>query len=178
MSVKGWIATAIIAPLIVGFILLKAEYSFFSKTSVSDASLSQQAEQLVKRVAPNTQDEQSVIETDLGNLETLFIVAQKIYGSTERNTEYSKLIKLALIENKPGFSFKVAQQIYGSTERNEQYINIIDKCLALNMCSLALKIADQIYGSTERNAQYAKIIEMGSKKRENSASSNSLVPTP
>ena len=176
MSVRNWIATAIVAPLIVGTILLKTEYSFFSKNSSSGESLSQKAEQLVQRVEPKAK-ERTEVEPDLGNLETLFSVAQKIYGSTERNSEYVKLIKLALAENKPGFAFKVAQQIYGSTERNAQYVTIVDKCLLLKRYSLSLKVADQIYGSTERNEQYRKIIEAGSKERARSTSNKLMQPT-
>ena len=174
MTVKSWIATAIIAPIVVGLILLQVENSFFSKDVTSNTAsvgtISDKAQQLVKQIEPIQKNEESFIEPDIGNLQTLLEVAEKIYGSTERNAEYVKLIQVGLAEDKPSFAYKVANEIYGSTERNTQFVNIIDKCLTKKMFALSLKVADQIYGSTERNAQYKKIIEAGKMERQNAAS--------
>lgn len=174
MTAKSWIATAIIAPIVVGLVLLQAEYSFFSKDATSNTAsvgtVLEKAQQVVKQIEPIQKDEESFIEPDIGNLQTLFEVAEKIYGSTERNAEYVKLIRVALAEDKPGFAYKVAKEIYGSTERNTQFVNIIDKCLTKKMFALSLKVAEQIYGSTERNSQYKKIIEAGKMERQNAAS--------
>ena len=170
MTTKSWIATAIIAPLLVGLILLQVQYSFFSKNQKSTESVLDKAKQVVKQIEPIKENEETFIEPDLGNLQTLVEISGKIYGSTERNAEYVKIIKLALTEDKPGFAYDVAKEIYGSTERNAQYVNIIDKCLDLKKYALSMKVAEQIYGSSERNIQYRKIIEAGTKERKNSAS--------
>lgn len=158
MTAKGWIVTAIVS-LIAGFILLKAEYSFFAKKGDAVESLSIKAKKVVEQIEPIKFENDSFIESDIGNLQTLFSVASKIYGSTERNAEYIKIIKLSLNEEKPGFAFTVAKQIYGTSERNGQYSNITDKSLKLKKYALAMKVAEQVYGSTERNTQYRKIIE-------------------
>jgi hypothetical protein len=178
MTAKSWIATAIFAPIFVGLVLLQAEYSFFSKDTPSKTasveSVSEKAQQVVKQIEPVQKSEESFIEPDIGNLQTLFEVAEKIYGSTERNAEYVKLIQVALAEDKPGFAYKVAKEIYGSTERNVQFVNIIDKCLTNKMFALSLQVAKQIYGPTERNAQYKKIIEVGKMERQNASSNPAL----
>lgn len=178
MVAKSWIATAIIAPLIVGLVLLQAGSSFFSKNTVpntaSVGTVLEKAEQVVKQIEPIKNDGKSFIEPDIGNLQTLLTVAKKIYGPTERNAEYAKLIQMALAEDKSGFAYSVAKEIYGPTERNAQLVNIIDKCLATKKFALSLKVAEQIYGPTERNSQYRKIIESGIKERQNAAS-NTLV---
>jgi hypothetical protein len=178
MTTKSWIVTAIFAPIFVGLILLQAEHFFFSKDTPSKTasveSVSEKAQQVVKQIESVQKSEESFMEPDIGNLQTLFEVAKKIYGSTERNAEYVKLIHVALAEEKPGFAYKVAKEIYGSTERNVQFVNIIDKCLANKMFALSLQVAEQIYGSTERNAQYKKIIEAGTMERQNAVSNPAL----
>ncbi len=89
MSAKSWIATAIIAPIVVGLVLLCAEYSFFSKSTTSDTAsvgtVLEKAQQVVKQIEPTQKDEESFIEPDIGNLQTLFETAEKINDSTERN---------------------------------------------------------------------------------------------
>ncbi len=176
MTAKGWIVTAIVS-LIVGFILLKAEYYFFAKKGDAIESLSIKAKKIVEQIEPIKVENESYIEPDIGSLQTLLNVASKIYGSTERNAEYVKIIKLSLDEEKPGFAFTVAKQIYGSTERNGQYSNIIDKSLKLKKYSLTMKVAEQVYGSTERNAQYRKIIEAGMQERRDATSNKQIQPT-
>ena len=178
MTGKSWIATVIFAPIFVGLVLLQAEYSFFSKDTplktASSEPLSEKAQHVVKQIEPVQKSEESFIEPDIGNLQRLLEFAEKIYGSTERNAEYVKLIQVALAEDKPGFAYKVAKKIYGSTERNAQFVNIIDKCLTNKMFALSLQVAEKIYGSAERNAQFKKIIESGKMERQNSASNPAL----
>ncbi len=165
MTLKSWVATAIIAPIGVGIILLQAEYFFFSKEAelktASSGGVLEKARQIVDQIEPIQKYEKSFVESDVGNLQTLFEIAGKIYGPTERNAEYVGLIQLALVEGKPGFAYEIAKEIYGPTERNKQFVKIIDECLKRKMYSLSLKVAEQIYGPTERNLQYRKIIESG-----------------
>ena len=47
--------------------------------------------------------EELYVEPNVSDLQTLFDIARKIYGSTERNAEYIRLVDLALSESKPGF---------------------------------------------------------------------------
>ncbi len=176
MTAKRWIVTAIVS-LIVGFILLKAEYTFFAKKGDAVEPLSIKAKKVVKQIESIKVENESYIESDIGSLQTLLNVASKIHGSTARNAEYIKIIKLSLNEEKPGFAFTVAKQIYGSTERNGQYSNIIDKSLKLKKYALAMKVAEQVYGSTERNIQYRKIIEAGMQERRDAASNKQIQPT-
>ncbi|MDY0124151.1 hypothetical protein [Sulfurimonas sp.] len=178
MSIKSLIATILIAPLFVGFVLLQIEYSYFSKES--NTSVIQKPEKLDinTKISNNTEkprqlNEESFIEPDLGNLQTLFEIAGKIYGSTERDNEYIKIIALAIAEEKPGFAYEVAQNIYGSGVRNSQYVHIIDKCLIMQKYTLATKVAEKIYGSTKRNQEYKKIIEASKDAREIQASNKS-----
>jgi hypothetical protein len=113
MTTKNWIATAIVAPLIVGLILLQAEYSIFTNNSGSTKSIAKKTEEIVKQLEPVEKKDEDLIEPNLGNLETLFEVAGEIYGSTERNAEYVKIITIALNENKPSFAYKVAKREKG-----------------------------------------------------------------
>jgi hypothetical protein len=106
MTAKSWIATAIIAPLLVGLILLQVQYQFFVKSPSSTDSILEKAKQVVKQIEPIKDSEESFIEPDLGNLQTLAEIADKIYGTTERNVEYVKIIYLALTEEKPQCSKK------------------------------------------------------------------------
>ena len=170
MTAKSWIATAILAPLLVGLILLLVQYQFFDKSPSTTDSVLEKAKEVVKQIEPIKETEESYIEPNLGNLQTLVEIADKIYGTTERNAEYVKIIDLALNEDKPGFAFSVAQKIYGTTERNAQCVNTIDNCLVLKKYTLSIKVADNIYGTTERNKQYKKILKAGTKERENSTS--------
>ena len=177
MTTKAWIATAIVAPLSVGLILLTVEYSYFRKKPTPESSLSVQAKDIAKSIETTRKEDSPNSEPDVSDLEALYTVASKIYGSTERNAEYEKIITCALAENKLGFSFTVAKQIYGSTERNKQYTKIIDGCIRLKRFSLAVKVADEIYGSPERNEQYTKIKNAEMKER-TGATSNEIMQPP
>ncbi|MFZ5522585.1 MAG: hypothetical protein ACOY9D_00690 [Pseudomonadota bacterium] len=174
MNAKSWIATMIVAPIFVGLVLLQTEYSVFSQDTTSNTAsvgtVSEKAQQVVKQIEPIQQNGDSFIEPDIGSLQTLFDVAEKINGTTERNAEYVKLIQMALAEDKHGFAYKVAKEIYGSIERNAQFVKIIDKCLTSKKFALSLKVAEQISGSEERNIQYRKIIETVKMERQKAAS--------
>jgi len=126
MTKKRWIATVIIAPILVGFVLLLAEYSIFSKNSDSTESILKKTEEVVKQIDNIEKNEETFVEPDLGNLQTLFEVAGKIYGSTERNAQYVNIIDKSLALKKYALSLKVSEQIYGSTERNKQLKKIIE----------------------------------------------------
>lgn len=170
---RAWklIATIIVVPILVGLVLLHFEYSYFSNPKEKSRSLAKEAKEVVHSLSQdNNFDDELYIEPDMGNLQTLFEIAKKIYGSTERNAEYIKLVEISLSESKPGFAYNIAKNIYGSTERNNQYVKIITKCIEFEQFSLALKVAENIYGSNERNQQYKKIIEAGIKKRKAPAS--------
>jgi|GEM_PF-6669797 len=138
MSKTAIILTVIIAPLIVGTVLLHMEYSFFSPNSQPEQSLAKEAQEVVEAL-DNQKDtslkkkeipiDESYIEPHTDDLKTLFDIARKIYGNDERNLELRKIIKLALSEKKPGFAFNVAKYIYGNDKRNSELIKTIDVAL-------------------------------------------------
>ena len=171
---RAWklIATIIVVPILVGLVLLHFEYSYFSNPKEKSQTLAKQAKEVVHSLSQdnNVDDESSYVKPDIDNLKTLFEIAKKIYGSTERNAEYIKLVETSLSESKPGFAYEIAKNIYGSSERNNQYVKIVTKCIELERFSLALKVAENIYGSDERNKQYKRIIEAGLNKRKTPAS--------
>ena len=166
MNNKSILVTVVVAPILVGYLLLQIEYSFFSVSGEASRSLQKEAEKVLVSLE-EPKDAESFIEADIGDLEVLFQVAKNIYGSAPRNKEYAKLVDLSLAENKPGFAFVVAKNVYGAADRNEQYYKIVQACLKLEKYTLALAVANEIYGSTERNKVYSEVIEAGIRKRNN-----------
>ncbi|MBT2920462.1 hypothetical protein [Vibrio anguillarum] len=167
---KSILATAIVAPVLVGYLLLQIEYSFFSVSGGASRTLQKEAEKVLISLE-EPKEAESFIEADIGDLEVLFQVAKNIYGSEPRNKEYAKLVDLSIAENKPGFAFVVAENVYGSADRNEQYYKIVQACLKLEKYTLALAVANKIYGSTERNKVYSEVIEAGIRKRNSQVAS-------
>ncbi len=173
MNFRLFILLAIIAPIVVGIILLNLEYSFFSKGK----DLSEQAKEVVtdieelvtvknEKKLPDLPKDKEFIEPNVKDLMTLYEIARKINVSSSRNKEYIRIIDKATIEEKPGLAFKIADSINVSSTRNAQYQRIIDKALSLRKFSLALAIASNINVSSTRNAEYQKIIIVGLEVRE------------
>jgi hypothetical protein len=114
VSNRGIIITAIVAPILVGVLLLQVEQSFFSVSGKVNRELRKEAEKVLvpldakEKIAP-----EFYIEEDVSELKVLYQVASKIYGTNERNLEYFKIIDLCLKEEKPGFAFiKVVCMVY------------------------------------------------------------------
>lgn len=68
MTHRGIVLTAIIAPVIVGLLLLKIEYSFFSISGQSDRALQKEAEKvLVSLTQDEEKSDKAYIEPDFGD---------------------------------------------------------------------------------------------------------------
>lgn len=166
MSNKGIVVSAVVAPIIVGLMLLQIEYSFFSISGGANRELRKEAEKVLSSIATKESlKPESYIEEDIENLEILYQIASKIYGADERNAEYIKIIDVGLSEDKPGFSFVVAKEIYGVDDRNKKYSEIIDASIKLEKFALALAVSEEIYGVDLRNKKYKEIIAAGIEER-------------
>jgi hypothetical protein len=166
VTARELLIVGIAVPLAVGVVLLQIEYSFFAK---STSELKTEAKQIVETIQGRSVEAapKPLVEPD---------VADKLYGTTSRNAEFQKIVRLALDERKPAFALVVVDKMYGTTARNEQFVSILDKCIELKRFDQALKAADSLYGTTVRNEAFKKIIDAGMKVREKT-SNPVLVPT-
>ena len=161
----------VVTSIIGGIIVLILKGFLFSQGGFAESPLRIEAVKAVESVPvkdsksyKNTQ-----IESEINDLEELLRIADKIYGSTPRDREYSKIIALALSEGKTAFAFTVADEIYGSNMRNTEYSKIISQCLSLGNYELAIEVAGSVYGSTPRNKEYKRIIAAVIQKRKTSS---------
>lgn len=161
MKSRSWIIPTVVGPVIVGLVLLLIEYSFFSNGSTKDAEIEEKAGEIVEKIGQDKEDRDLVGPERLKTLESLFASAQRIYGTPDRDAEYSKIIDLALQINHPEFAYRVAQELYSTPSRDSHYVKIIDKSLVLGKYEFAMEVAEDIYGTPDRNAQYRKIVEAG-----------------
>lgn len=158
MKSRNIIIGGILIPLVVGIILLLIEHKVFSPSSPktdSNISKSSPKPEVKQPVRIENKDVPIEKETDLNKT---FQVANKIYGTSERNKQYCRIIETAIERAELEFAFKVADDIYGTTERNTEYKEIIKAALKEQRYDLAIKMADEIYGTTERNKVYELII--------------------
>jgi len=168
MTGREIVVVGIVLPLGVllvgGILLLKIEYSFFTRNT---PDLQIEARQTVEKLEGHIVHSapQPSVEPDIGELQTLLELADKLHGTTARNAELQKIATLAINEEKLNFALLVANKMFGTTARNEQFVAILDKCIELKHFDLALKIADSIFGTTARNEAFKKIIDAGIKLR-------------
>ena len=172
MTNKKLIIAAIIGPVLVGILLLNVEYSFF----VSGYDLSKKAKDFVDSAISSSENTtkkpeyelEELLEPDVTELKTLHGIASEINVSSTRNVEFSRLIGIALDENKPAYGAYIANNINVSSTRNDQYIKIIETALKLDKYAVALAVAKKINVSSIRNEQYQKIINAGIAKKQKS----------
>lgn len=164
MRARDVLIAGIAVPLVVGVVLLQIEYSFFTRDT---SELKAEAKQIVEKIEGHNVEplDKTVVEPNVGELQPLLEVADKVYGTTARNTEFQRLVRLALDEKKPGFALLVADKMYGTTARNEQFVAIMNECLEWKRFDAALKAAELLYGTTARNEAFKKIIDAGMKLR-------------
>lgn len=164
MTTRELVIAGILVPVVAGVILLKIEYSFFTS---GNSDLKSEATQVVEKIEGRKAEQsvKSFVEPDIAELQTLLEVAEKVYGTSSRNTEFARLVRLALNENKPGFALLVAKKAYGTSARNEQFVAILNKCIELKRFDLALEAAGFLYGTSARNEAFTKIIDAGLKLR-------------
>lgn len=164
MKSQNWIIPTVVAPVLVGLVLLSIEYSFFSSGSANDNEIEEKAEEVAEKIGQEKTDSGLGGPERLKTLESLFASAQRIYGTPDRDAEYSKIIDLALQNNHPELAYRVAQELYSTPSRDSKYVKIIDKSLALGKYPFAMEVAEDIYGTAVRNAQYRKIVEAGAQE--------------
>jgi methionine synthase II (cobalamin-independent) len=92
-------------------------------------------------------------------IESLIKTADKAYGSSARNAEFSKVVRYALGFKKYDFAINAANKIYGSSDRNEAFELIIHKSLADNNYEVANLAVGYIYGSSKKNELLKKIVD-------------------
>jgi hypothetical protein len=175
LTVREILIVGIAIPLVVGVVLLQIEYSFFTK---STSNLETEAKKIVEKVEGRNVESvpKPFVEPNVAELQTLLEVADKLSGTTSRNNEFQKIIRLAIDEKKPGFALLAADKMHGTNERNNQFMVILDKCIELKRFDLALKAADSHQGTTARNEAFKRIIDAGVKLR-GKASNPVSVPT-
>lgn len=160
----GFVAAPLVVGLVISVASLNIEYSFFSK---APSDLKHEARQTVEKLEGRKVETapESIIEPNVGDLQTLLEFADKLHGINARNAEFQKIATLALDEEKLGFAFLVAEKLSGANVRNEQFGTILVKCITLNRLELALKAADSLQGYNAKNEGYKKIIDAGIKLR-------------
>ena len=181
MTIKNLIIAGIIGPVLVGIILLNVEYSFF----VPGSDISKKAKEVVDSIVSSSLESTSkqpeyeleeLLEPDVTQLKTLHAIASEINVSGTRNRELSRLVGIALDEDKPAYAAYIASSINVSGTRNDQYIKIIETALKLDKFAIALAVAKKINVSGIRNKQYHKIINAGIDKKQR-PSNKTLQPT-
>jgi hypothetical protein len=150
--------------LVGGILLLKIEYSFFTK---STTDLQIEARQTVEKLEGHSVEPEykPSIEPDIEGLNTLLKLVDKVSGPTARNAELLKIVALALEEEKPSFAIEVAGKVSGPSPQNEQFTIILNKCIEWKKFDLAPKAADSLHGPSARNDAFKKIIDAGIKIR-------------
>jgi hypothetical protein len=156
---------------LVGILLLCVEYSFF----VPGKDVSKKAKDVVDSIVSSSSENttkqpkyelEELLEPDVTELNTLHAIASEIDVSSTRNDEFSRLVGIALDENKPAYAAYIASSIDVSSTRNEQYIKTIEIALKLDKYAIALAVAKKIDVSSIRNVQYQKIIDAGIEKKQ------------
>lgn len=157
----------VVATIVAGVVVLILEYSFFFQHDRTESPLKVEAVRAVKSISVEDSSiyGKTQIESEIHDLRELLRIADKIYGSTPRNEEYSKIIDLALSEEKTEFALNVAKKIYGADTSNKEYSKIVSRCLSLGRYEFAVKVADEVFGSNPRNKEYGKIITAVMEKR-------------
>lgn len=163
-TIVKYLVLPLVVLLVGGVLLLQIEFSLFSKNTPDlQAEARQTIEKLegnkVKSVLP------PVIESDLGELQDLLKLADKVFGPSARNAELVKIVALALEEEKPGFAIDAAVKVFGPSARNEQFTIILDKCIEWKKFDLALMAADSLSGPSWRNEGFKKVIDGAIKLR-------------
>jgi hypothetical protein len=172
LTTKKLIIAAIIGPVLVGILLLNVEYSFF----VPGNDVSKKAKDVVDSIISSSENThkkpeyelEELLEPDVTELKTLHDIASEINVSSIRNVEFSRLVGIALDDNKPAYGAYIASSINVSSTRNDQYIKVIETALKLDKYAIALAVVKKINVSSIRNAQYQKIINAGIAKKQKS----------
>lgn len=181
LTTKNLIIAGIIGPVLVGILLLCVEYSFFVPGNDVSKKAKDVVDSIVFSSSQNTSKQpkyelEGLLEPDVTELKTLHAIASEINFSSTRNGEFSRLVGIALDENKPAYAAYIASSIDVSSTRNEQYIKIIETALKLDKYAIALAVAKKIDTSSIRNAQCQKIINAGIAKKQK-PSNKALQPT-
>ena len=97
MRARDVLIAGIAVPLVVGVVLLQIEYSFFTRDT---SELKAEAKQIVEKIEGHNVEppDKTFVEPNVGELQPLLKVADKVYGTTARNTEFQRLVRLALDE--------------------------------------------------------------------------------
>lgn len=168
---RDWLIGVIVGPIIVGVALLSLEYSLF----IPETEVSKAAKTIVDSITDEESGEEPVyeieefIEPDVSDLKVLLTIAKEINVSSTRNAEYSKLVAMALDDDKPAFAAYIAKHINVSFVRNDEYVNIIRHALINKQFAVALSVTKSINVSSVRNQQYQEILDTSRSKTHESS---------
>jgi len=152
---------SILITVIGGLILKFFEGRFFSdKPSKGSQEITQisdkPSDKVVKVDKPARSEKNDSLDKEI---QSLINIADKAYGTSARNAEFSKIVKYALGLKKYNFAINAANKIYGTTDRNNAFELIIHRSLADNNYEVANIAVGYVYGASKKNELLRKIVD-------------------